>query len=157
MERYHNTAGDPPRRDIEGKHQESAELSSLVTQFPASGGQIEQVGFKMSEKPEVFVINVRTTPVYNGTLAADMPLKAKPAASLAPVPTPKRQASKPARAPQPAASALDRKAWLIGMLKTQAMLAEQTSKLARELGISDTELRRLGRRHGLSEVSHGSR
>lgn len=156
MERYHQTAGDPPRRDIDGKRQEAEELGSLVEQFLADGGQIEQVGYKMREKPAAFVINPMNTPVYNGALAAEQPIRAKPTAPrAAAAPTPQQPA--PAPQPLPLDPGLDKKAWLIGMLKTQALIAEQTSKLARELGIGDTELRRLGRRHGLPEVLYGTR
>ncbi|HGE2153700.1 TPA: hypothetical protein ACGJXQ_005453, partial [Pseudomonas aeruginosa] len=49
MERYHSTAGDPPRRDADVKRQEAQELDELVQQFLAGGGQIEKVGYKMRE------------------------------------------------------------------------------------------------------------
>lgn len=156
MERYHQTAGDPPRRDIDGKRQEAEELGSLVAQFLANGGEIEQVGYKMREKPENFVINPMNTPVYNGALAADQSLRAKPGAPRAAA-APKPQQPKPAPQPAPLDTGVDKKSWLIGMLRTQALIAEQTTKLARELGIGDAELRRLGRRHGIPEVLHGAR
>ncbi|HEJ5290246.1 TPA: hypothetical protein ACKR0F_006368, partial [Pseudomonas aeruginosa] len=66
MERYHSTAGDPPRRDADVKRQEAQELDELVQQFLAGGGQIEKVGYKMRELPDTFVINPMKTPVYNG-------------------------------------------------------------------------------------------
>ncbi len=44
MERYHSTAGDPPRRDADVKRQEAQELDELVQQFLAGGGQIEKSG-----------------------------------------------------------------------------------------------------------------
>ncbi|MFU6621989.1 hypothetical protein ACM8AB_27955 [Pseudomonas aeruginosa] len=65
MERYHSTAGDPPRRDADVKRQEAQELDELVQQFLAGGGQIEKVGYKMRELPDTFVINPMKTPVYN--------------------------------------------------------------------------------------------
>lgn len=158
MERYHQTAGDPPRRDSEGKRQEAEELGAMVEQFLARGGEIEQVGYKMREKPEKnFVINPLKTPVYNGALAAEQPARAKPAAPRAAAAAPKPQQPKPAPQSVPLDTGVDKKSWLIGMLKTQALIAEQTTKLARELGIGDAELRRLGRRHGLPEVIYGAR
>ncbi|WP_435608529.1 hypothetical protein [Pseudomonas knackmussii] len=157
MERYHKTAGDPPRRDIDGKRQEAKELGSLVEQFLASGGQIEQVGYKMREKSDTFVINPLKTPVYNGALAAEQTVRAKPTAPRAAAAAPEPQQPKPASKPLPVDAGIDKKAWLVGMIKTQALIAEQTSKLARELGIGDAELRRLGRRHGLPEVLYGAR
>ncbi|EMC8460411.1 hypothetical protein VLM00_006761, partial [Pseudomonas aeruginosa] len=48
------------------------------------------------------------------------------------------------------------KVWLSRMIAAKALLAAQTARLARELGVSDAELRRLGRRHGM-EVFHGTR
>ncbi|WP_200967855.1 hypothetical protein [Pseudomonas aeruginosa] len=80
MERYHSTAGDPPRRDADVKRQEAQELDELVQQFLAGGGQIEKVGYKMRELPDTFVINPMKTPVYNGALAENSSLKAKAAA-----------------------------------------------------------------------------
>ncbi|WP_275629843.1 hypothetical protein [Pseudomonas sp. 273] len=157
MERYHKTAGDPPRRDIDGKRQEAEELGSLVEQFLADGGQIEQVGYRMREKPDTFVINPMNTPVYNGALAAEQPIRAKPTAPRAAAAVPKPLQPTPAPRMLPLDPGLDKKAWLIGMLKTQALIAEQTFKLARELGIGNAELRRLGRRHGLPEVLYGAR
>lgn len=157
MERYHKTAGDPPRRDLDGKRQEAEELGSLVDQFLAEGGEIKQIGHKMLDKPCNFVINPMTTPVYNGALAAELELKAKPAApkvaATAPVP------HQPIPFPElpPVDPSLDRKAWLIGMLKAHAVVAEQISKLARQSGISDTELRRLARRHGVGVMFYGAR
>ncbi|MDF5977878.1 regulatory protein GemA [Pseudomonas aeruginosa] len=47
------------------------------------------------------------------------------------------------------------KVWLSRMIAAKALLAAQTARLARELGVSDAELRRLGRRHGM-EVFHGT-
>ncbi|MBX6571004.1 hypothetical protein ISE99_33130 [Pseudomonas aeruginosa] len=44
------------------------------------------------------------------------------------------------------------KVWLSRMIAAQALLAAQTARLARELGVSG----RLGRRHGM-EVFHGTR
>ncbi|WP_181321651.1 hypothetical protein [Pseudomonas protegens] len=65
MEYYHSTVEDPPRRDIDSKRQESQNLAEQIQQFLADGGQIQQVGYKMQERPKAFVINPMTTPVYN--------------------------------------------------------------------------------------------
>lgn len=160
MERYHKTAGDPPRRDMDGKRQEAEELGSMVDQFLANGGKIEQIGFKMRDKPLVgFVINPMTTPVYNGALAAEQALKAKPATPrvAVAVAAPKQQQAEPAPEPLPVVPSLDRTDWLVGMIKAHAVVAEQISKLARESGISDTELRRLARRHGVGVMFYGAR
>ncbi|MDH0894394.1 MULTISPECIES: hypothetical protein [unclassified Pseudomonas] len=65
MERYHTTAGEPPRRDNEAKAAASALLADQVEAFLARGGRVQEIGHQMRETPEPFVINVRTTPVYN--------------------------------------------------------------------------------------------
>lgn len=44
MERYHSTAGDPPRRDADVKRQEAQELDELVQQFLAGGGRSRKSG-----------------------------------------------------------------------------------------------------------------
>lgn len=66
MERYHNTAGDPPRSDMQVKEAERLRLQQQMADFLARGGAVQQIGYQMSTGPEPFVINARTTPVYNG-------------------------------------------------------------------------------------------
>ncbi|MDE9812406.1 hypothetical protein ACUS6W_17835 [Pseudomonas aeruginosa] len=66
MERYHDTAGDPPRRDVAAKASERAALAEQMAAFLERGGSIKEVGHQMREAPEPFVINPLTTPVYNG-------------------------------------------------------------------------------------------
>lgn len=66
MQRYHDTAGDPPRSDLQIKEAERVRLEQQVADFIASGGTVQQIGYQMSTSPEPFVINARTTPVYNG-------------------------------------------------------------------------------------------
>ncbi|ELC0914521.1 hypothetical protein RSZ15_002391 [Pseudomonas aeruginosa] len=155
MERYHSTAGDPPRRDADVKRQEAQDLDELVQQFLAGGGQIEKVGYKMRELPDTFVINPMKTPVYNGALAENSSLKAKLAAPRTQSKTEPQRSPAPVPALQPAPG-VNPKVWLSRMIAAQALLAAQTARLARELGVSDAELRRLGRRHGM-EVFHGTR
>ncbi|EMG6235563.1 TPA: hypothetical protein ACVGKW_005065 [Pseudomonas aeruginosa] len=41
MERYHSTAGDPPRRDADVKRQEAQELNELVQQFLAENSSLK--------------------------------------------------------------------------------------------------------------------
>lgn len=65
MERYHDIAGDPPRRDVAAKAADRMALTDQVEAFLARGGRVQQVGHQMREK-QPFVINPRTTPVYNG-------------------------------------------------------------------------------------------
>ncbi|EPY8535551.1 hypothetical protein ACXG98_006196, partial [Pseudomonas aeruginosa] len=122
MERYHSTAGDPPRRDADVKRQEAQELDELVQQFLAGGGQIEKVGYKMRELPDTFVINPMKTPVYNGALAENSSLKAKPAAPRTQAKTEPQRSPAPLPALQPAPG-VNPKVWLSRMIKAQALLA----------------------------------
>jgi len=80
MERYHSTAGDPPRRDMTAKAGERAELERQMAEFLARGGQVQQVGAQMADKAVPFVINARTTPVYSPELA---PTTSQPASQPA--------------------------------------------------------------------------
>lgn len=66
MERYHDTAGDPPRRDAAVKAADRAALADQMEAFLARGGRVQEIGHQMREAPEPFVINPLTTPVYNG-------------------------------------------------------------------------------------------
>lgn len=64
MQRYHDTRSDPlpihsPQRDIE-----RANLERQMAEFLLRGGEIEQVGHKMSSAPATFTINPERTPVY---------------------------------------------------------------------------------------------
>jgi hypothetical protein len=66
MERYHNPEGDPPRSDLLVKEADRLRIEQQVADFLSRGGAVQQVGYQMSTSPEPFVINARTTPVYNG-------------------------------------------------------------------------------------------
>lgn len=65
MERYHDIAGDPPRSDMLAKEVERLRLEQQMAEFLARGGEVQQLGHQMRKSPEPFVINPRTTPVYN--------------------------------------------------------------------------------------------
>lgn len=150
MERYHNTAGDPPKRYDESKSAQSDALADQVAAFLAQGGAIQEVGFKMLEKqPRDLVINAMTTPVYNEALAAAQPIKAKRCAKV----------PKPSKTEPPVAPEFDKAAYfgqLIGMLATAA---DQVFRFGRRMGVPDAELRREALRSGLilRERRHGSR
>lgn len=64
MQRFHDTTKDPlplqsPQHDIE-----RAELERLTAAFLARGGEIEQVGYRMSDASAKFTINAERSPVY---------------------------------------------------------------------------------------------
>ncbi|GAB3389663.1 hypothetical protein [Azotobacter armeniacus] len=68
MERYHSIADDPPSRDMTRHQLDALELERQVAEFLARGGKIRQIGAQTRNTPEPFVINPRTTPVYNDPL-----------------------------------------------------------------------------------------
>ncbi len=64
MQRFHDTTKDPlplqsPQHEIE-----RANLERLTAAFLADGGEIEQVGYRMSDTPAKFTINPERSPVY---------------------------------------------------------------------------------------------
>lgn len=64
MQRFHDTTKDPlplqsPQHEIE-----RANLERLTAAFLEGGGEIEQVGYRMSDAPTTFTINAERSPVY---------------------------------------------------------------------------------------------
>ncbi|QQW13548.1 hypothetical protein HUS13_02720 [Pseudomonas aeruginosa] len=80
MERYHSTAGDPPRRDADVKRQEAQELDELVQQFLGRRRADRESRVQDARAAGHFRHQPMKTPVYNGALAENSSLKAKPAA-----------------------------------------------------------------------------
>ncbi|WP_439861599.1 hypothetical protein [Pseudomonas sp. MBLB4136] len=64
MQRYHEPRHDPLPLRSPYHEAESQRIEQLTQAFLARGGQIEQVGHRMSEAPATFVINPERTPVY---------------------------------------------------------------------------------------------
>lgn len=74
MQRYHDSAKDPlpihsPQHDIE-----RANLERLTAEFLVRGGEVEQVGHKMSSAPATFSINPERSPVYAHLFAPAAPV-----------------------------------------------------------------------------------
>lgn len=59
------------------RDQERERLAKATEAFLAEGGKVEQVGFKMKNAPESFVISARKTPVYAHLFQAPEPAKAE--------------------------------------------------------------------------------
>ncbi|APC16314.1 hypothetical protein BLL42_11465 [Pseudomonas frederiksbergensis] len=64
MQRYHDTTTDPlpihsPQHDTE-----RANLARQTAEFLARGGNVQQIGFCMSNTPATFTINPERSPVY---------------------------------------------------------------------------------------------
>lgn len=137
MERYHNTAGDPPSLDMTAHQKASQELAAQVAEFLARGGQIQQFGAKMSDKPDTFVINPHTTPVYNSALA---PARKKAASSSEPIVIEDQQLPAPVTEQKPKAarkpkqqSPVDER--LAVKIIVEAALGTPPRKIARNLQI----------------------
>lgn len=76
MQRYHDTHSDPlpihsPQRDIERTN-----LARQMAEFLERGGEVEQVGHKMSSVPATFTINPERSPVYAHLFAPAAPVAA---------------------------------------------------------------------------------
>jgi hypothetical protein len=79
MQRYHYTRNDPlpihsPQHDIE-----RANLERLTAEFLMRGGEVQQVGYKMSSTPVAFTINPERSPVYAHLFAPAAPMAVMPA------------------------------------------------------------------------------
>lgn len=82
MQRYHDPRIDPLPQRSAHLAAEAQRIEQATEAFLANGGQIEQIGYQMSDTPTTFVINPERTPVYAHlfqapTVEADAP-KAEP-------------------------------------------------------------------------------
>ena len=64
MQRFHDTRNDPLPLHSTVQDAERLRLEQATQAFLAKGGQIDQVGFQMSDAPSNFVINPERTPVH---------------------------------------------------------------------------------------------
>jgi len=64
MQRYHDTRIDPLPQRSAHLIAEAQRIEHATQAFLANGGQIEQIGYQMSDAPTTFVINPERTPVY---------------------------------------------------------------------------------------------
>ncbi len=123
MQRYHDTSTDPlplhsPQHDAERDN-----LSRLTAAFLADGGQIEQIGHRMSNAPVTFSINPERSPVYAHLFT--------PAA--------------PAATPEPAlaADASDQQA--ASLIMAAATLGDSPQWIARKLHMTEKQVRQIAR------------
>ncbi len=143
MERYHSTAGDPPRRDIPADNiLASLELQQLTEQFLAQGGQIQRVGVQMRETPLPYVVNGRRqalrdagmldpTPPAPARQAEAKPKAPRPANDVQPKPKNPKATAKPKQA-QRAATEYE---LLVAKILMHAALGDSASDTARALHI----------------------
>ena len=123
MQRYHDTSTDPlplhsPQHDAERDN-----LDRLTAAFLAGGGQIEQIGHRMSSAPVPFSINPERSPVY--------------AHLFAPV--------SPAATPEPVlvADTSDQKA--ASLIMAAAALGDAPPWIARKLHMTEKHVRQIAR------------
>lgn len=113
---------------------ESRRIAAATEAFLARGGEIEQVGAKMLDGPESFVINPRRTPVY-----AHLFEQAEPTPAPA-VPQPVGRIAQPAPAtPSP-----------VALIRAWALLGHTPKDMAERLNITEKHLRQLCRQHGIA-------
>ncbi|WP_064116744.1 hypothetical protein [Pseudomonas fluorescens] len=86
MQRYHDTRNDPLPIHSPLHETERTYVSRLVSEYLARGGEIEQIGHRMSNTPAAFTINPERSPVY-AHLFAPIAAEAVPPAQVRPEPT----------------------------------------------------------------------
>ncbi|WP_312395798.1 hypothetical protein [Stutzerimonas kunmingensis] len=119
---------------------ESRRIAAATEAFLARGGEIEQVGAKMLDGPEPFVINPRRTPVY-----AHLFEQAEP--------TPAPAAPKPAKAKQPVgriAQPAPATPSPVALIRAWGLLGRTPKEMAESLNIHEKDLRQLCRQHGIA-------
>jgi len=119
---------------------ESRRIAAATEAFLARGGEIEQVGAKMLDGPEPFVINPRRTPVY-----AHLFEQAEPTPAPA-VPQPVATPQPVGRIAQPAPT----KPSPVALIRAWALLGRTPKDMAERLNITEKHLRQLCRQHGIA-------
>lgn len=133
MQRFHDTSKDPlplqsPQHEIE-----RANLERLTAAFLAAGGEIEQVGYRMSDAPATFTINAERSPVYAH-------LFAPAATSVDAIPVPNIQSDLDDRADQKEAA----------LVMAAAALGDAPNWIARKLHMSEKRVRQIARAYHIT-------
>lgn len=119
---------------------ESRRIAAATEAFLARGGEIEQVGAKMLDGPEPFVINPRRTPVYAHLFEQAEPTPAPAAPKPATAKQPIGRIAQPAPAtPSP-----------VALIRAWALLGRTPKEMAESLNIREKDLRQLCRQHGIA-------
>jgi hypothetical protein len=119
---------------------ESRRIAAATEAFLARGGEIEQVGAKMLDGPEPFVINPRRTPVYAHLFEQAEPTPAPAAPKPAKAKLPVGRIAQPAPAtPSP-----------VALIRAWALLGRTPKEMAESLNIHEKDLRQLCRQHGIA-------
>lgn len=128
MQRFHDTTKDPlplqsPQHEIE-----RANLERLTAAYLAGGGEIEEVGYRMSDTPATFTINAERSPVY--------------AHLFTPAATPVEATSVPNTAPA-VADRFDQKE--AAQIMAAAALGDAPNWIARKLHMTEKRVRQIAR------------
>ncbi|WP_300656245.1 hypothetical protein [Pseudomonas sp.] len=142
MQRYHDTRNDPLPLTSTVQETERLRIEQATQAFLARGGEIEQVGYQMSEAPASFVINPERTPVYAH-------LFQPPAAEPVRQPEPEIEPEPAAVAPAPA-DADDLEVKQAALVMAAAALGDAPKWIAKKLHMTEKRVRQLARDYHIS-------
>ncbi|MDO9625165.1 MAG: hypothetical protein Q7J46_14380 [Pseudomonas sp.] len=138
MQRYHDTRHDPLPRHSTLQDAERLRLEQATQAFLAKGGQVEQIGYQMSDAPTTFVINPERTPVYAHLY---QPPAAEPV--QLPVPEPKAVERSPAQDD-------DVEVKQAALVMEAATLGDSPKWIAKKLHMTEKRVRQLARDYHIS-------
>lgn len=138
MQRFHDTRNDPLPLHSTLQDAERLRIEQATQAFLAKGGQIDQVGFQMSDAPSNFVINPERTPVYAHLFQPPVvePVVAEPVVQPEPEPA--------AAEPAPAA-AEDVAVKQAALVMAAAALGDSPKWIAKKLHMTEKRVRQLAR------------
>ncbi|VXD04003.1 hypothetical protein [Pseudomonas sp. 9Ag] len=128
---------------------ESQRIAAATEAFLARGGEIEQVGAKMLDGPEPFVINPRRTPVYAHLFKQSPTLSAFPAPIERPAVAAQPAAQMPEQGPSPVPAAVS-DAQLAGRVMAKAALGNPPKQIAAQLELTEKKVRQLCRDYNIT-------
>lgn len=142
MQRYHDTHNDPLPLTSTVHDAERARIGQATQAFLAKGGEIEQIGYQMSDAPANFVINPERTPVYAH-------LFQPPAAEPVQQPEPEPE-SEPAAVDQAPTEADDLEVKQAAQVMAAAALGDVPKWIAKKLHMTEKRVRQLARDYHIS-------
>lgn len=142
MQRYHDTKSDPLPQRSTIQDAERARIEQATEAFLAGGGQIEQVGFQMTDKYS-FVISASRSPVYAHLFQA-------PKAVPEPVEVPAEPVPVVELVQVPAVAVEMQQEVPVALIRGWAVLNKTPKDMAHRLGMSEKQLRQICRDNGIS-------
>lgn len=132
MQRYHDPRIDPLPQRSAHLAAEAQRIEQATQAFLAKGGQIERVGYQMSDAPATFVINPEKSPVY---------------AHLFPATAAEAAAPQPEPVEEPANDLETKEA---AQIMARAALGEPPKWIAKQLHMTEKRVRQLARDYHIS-------